>query len=137
MWIYPANEGKSHERENDTVVVGARRIDVQRMTGKACCGCSMWVRSCLQRPNSITLSRWKTGRRSDRKPGFRQVRAGLPPARDKLETSSRLFGYQIPLCYPLADQVSDLDAHLRVRVVCMSQAKLLRSTSPRSQCADK
>ena len=89
MWIYPANEGKSHERENDTVVVGARRIDVQRMTGKACCGCSMWVRSCLQRPNSITLSRWKTGRRSDRKPGFRQVRAGLPPC------SSRQARYQL------------------------------------------
>jgi len=41
----------------------------------------------------------------------------------------RISKVQIPLRYPVADQVADLDTDLRVRVVCVTQAgrKLVES----------
>jgi len=61
---------------------------------------SLFVLQNQLRTNSVTLSGSQTGRRPGRRPGFRQVRASMRPARD-------FFGYQIPLRYPVADQVAD------------------------------
>ena len=63
-------------------------------------------RRSVRRQTRLRYPGRRPGRRPGFRPGFRQVRAGLRPARD-------FFGHQIPLRYPVSDQVADL----RVRVV--------------------